>query len=56
MELIKRLSAFILGLIIIIIDLYLISAVWHIVFWQVLIVEGIFILATLLIYVSLEDA
>ena len=56
MEIIKRLSTFILGVITIIIDIYLIADVWHVVFWQVLIVEAIFILAALLFYVALEDS
>jgi hypothetical protein len=54
MELMKRISTFVLGLIAIVANIYLIIVVWHVIFWQVLIVEGIFILAALLFYVALE--
>ena len=54
MELAKRISTFVLGLIAIIANIYLIIVAWHIIFWQILIVEGIFILAALLFYIALE--
>ena len=54
MDFVKRISTFILGLIAIVMDIYLIVAVWYVAFWQFLIVEGLFIIAGLLFYVALE--